>query len=229
MTRTILKIVTVFVIGTVGGIFADQILWPYFVERPLFYKYDLEQRPIQITKQQKITIQENQALQDAIEEVKTSVVAVRSETGFGSGLVASSDGLVVTLNSVANGTSTVVYQGQQLKAGLVKTEGKFTVLRINKDNLPTPAFIDIEQARLGQRVFLIGKLFKEKELVTVINHGIIKYFDKNGIHTNIFEIKTLGGSPLLDIKGDVLGLVTIDRQGKVTSIPLPPTDQLFKP
>ena len=31
-----------FFFGIFGGIFATQILWPYFVEKPLFLKYKIE-------------------------------------------------------------------------------------------------------------------------------------------------------------------------------------------
>ena len=45
MTKNLLIIIGVFLTGIVGGLFAKQILWAYFIERPLFLKYNLEQRP----------------------------------------------------------------------------------------------------------------------------------------------------------------------------------------
>lgn len=212
-------------IGMVGGIFAEELFWPYFVERPLFYKHNLERRPVEVTRKEEITISENKALQDSIEEVESSVVSIESaqDEFLGSGLIASSDGMIVTLKSVTDGTSTVVYQGQELEAGLVKVEGEFTVLKMEQDNLPTRNFV--AQPQLGQRVFLMGKMND----LTVVNHGIVKYLKEDEIHTNIFESKTLQGSPLLDIEGNVLGLVTVDQQGKVVGVPLPQAEELFGP
>jgi len=102
MSKNILKIVAFFIIGTVGGIFADQILWPYFIEKPLFYQYRLEQSPVYVTERKEVTIQENTALKEAIEKVEKTVVGVRTQTKEekileGSGLIVTSDGLIVTL------------------------------------------------------------------------------------------------------------------------------------
>ena len=106
MTKNILKIVIFFLVGMTGGIFSEQIFWPYFVERPLFYQYDLGNQPVYITEQKQVTVQENTALSLAIEKVEQSVVGVKTQktTGIileGSGLVVTSDGLVVTLAELA--------------------------------------------------------------------------------------------------------------------------------
>src|SRR4030043_2308358 len=105
MGKNVLKIIVFFIIGMVGGIFADQIFWPYFIERPLFYQYDLEQRPVNVTEIKEITIQENIALENAIEKAGKTAVGIRTKlkSGIileGSGLIVSSDGLVVTFASL---------------------------------------------------------------------------------------------------------------------------------
>lgn len=89
----------------VGGIFADQILWPYFIERPLFYKYRLEQAPVYVNETKEITIQENTALQEAIKKLDKVVVAIRAKTPAGkitegSGVIVTNDGLILSLNSL---------------------------------------------------------------------------------------------------------------------------------
>ena len=80
MLKHIFKIIVIFIIGMVGGIFANQIFWPYFIEKPLFYQYRLEQSPIYLTERKEITIQENLALKNAIEKVEKVVIGVKSET-----------------------------------------------------------------------------------------------------------------------------------------------------
>ncbi|GAI52448.1 unnamed protein product, partial [marine sediment metagenome] len=49
---------------------------------------------------------------------------------------------------------------------------------------------------------------------------IVKFFAGDYIRTNIFEKNTLSGSALFNIKGELLGLNTIDSEGKVTAIPI---------
>jgi len=52
-----------------------------------------------------------------------------------------------------------------------------------------------------------------------VNQGIVKGFSKDAISTNIFEQSTLQGSALFDIAGRIVGLNTVDKEGKVVSIP----------
>ncbi len=204
-------------IGAVGGIFSTEILWPSMVESP-----SSEIPAKQVNKTKRVTVKENEALQDVIEETEPSVVAIKGEKN-GTGFVLTSDGLVVTLSSITDGTSTVVYQGEELVGSLVKTGETFTTLQIDKDNLPTRGIA--EEVQLGERVFLIGKLFND-EIITAVNHGIVKYFDQEEVYTNISESESLEGSPLLNIEGEVIGLVTVD-EGKAIGAVLPEISKLI--
>ncbi|MEK9181360.1 MAG: hypothetical protein AAB871_03930, partial [Patescibacteria group bacterium] len=76
-------IIGLFIVAMVGGIFADQIIWPYFVEKPLFYQYRLEKAPIYLTETKQVTIEENTALSDAIEKTAKAVVGVKTKTKTG--------------------------------------------------------------------------------------------------------------------------------------------------
>jgi len=228
MVKNIIKIIAIFIIGAIGGIFADQILWPYFIERPLFYKYRLEQSPVYVIEKKEVIIQENIALIEAINKVKNSIVAIKTEpkkgkTIFGSGIIVTSDGLMVTLAElVPFGSNFNFYIAnkkvhfQILKRGLKEN---LALIKIKTDeNLSTCAFADFEKIKLGKRVILIGTIFDNNEPKLMVNEGIIKYFDKNYIHTNIFEKNTLSGSSLFDIEGNLLGLNEIDKEGKIISI-----------
>ena len=105
MRHFITQILGIFLIGLIGGIFGSQVVWPLLVERPLFYKYNLPQTPTYVTETKEITVQENIALQDAVEKVRKTAVAVRSRdlagnVRQGSGFVLTSDGLILTLNEL---------------------------------------------------------------------------------------------------------------------------------
>ena len=232
MLKNISKIISIFIIGIVGGIFADQILWPYFIERPLFHQYRLEQRPVYVTERKEITIQENIALRDAIEKVEKVVVGVRTQTKAekileGSGLIVTSDGLVVTLAELVPQGSNFSFfidgaphqinsGGQILKRDLKEN---LALIKIEEENLPTVSFADLEKMKLGERVFLVG-ITQPPDGVWVVNEGIVKTFGQDFIKTNIFEKYILAGSPLFNIEGEVLGLNTIDKEGKVIAIPV---------
>jgi len=229
MAKNILKIIAIFIIGMVGGIFADQIFWPYFVERPLFYQYRLEKTPIYVTERKEVIIQENTALREAIEKVKDSTIYLQTQTISGkvlegSGLILTSDGLVVTLAElVPRGSKFSFYvEGEKTSFQILKRDLKenLALIKLEKENLPTVDFADLEKIKLGERVFLVAKVLKEKEIETTTNEGIIKRFDQDIIETNIFEDKKIRGSPLFNIDGKALGLITVDSQGRVSAIPI---------
>lgn len=228
MVKNILKIIALFVIGMTGGVFADQILWPYLVEKPLFNKYSLEEAPAYVIEKKETIIQESTALTEAIERLENTVMRVRSQNASGtiegSGLIVTSDGLMVTLAElVPQGSSfsfflngkTVAFQ--VLKRDLNKN---LALVKLGESNLPTVNFANLDEMKLGERVFLVAEVFNKKETFKVVNEGIVRSFDKNLIETNISEKYILNGSPLFNIKGEVLGINTISAEGKVVAVPI---------
>ena len=225
MWKNIFKIIFIFIIGMVGGIFADQIFWPYFVERPLFYQYRLEKTPIYVTERKEIHIQENLALTDSIEKVKDSVVFVRSKSKTGkilegSGLILTSDGLILTLSDLVpqNYEIKIFLEGKEFTPKVLQRKNNLALLKIEEKNLKTISFADFEKTKLGEMVFLLGVVSEDNLQKMVVNEGIIKTFDENSIPTNISENKLLQGSSLFNIEGELLGLNTIDKEGKIMAI-----------
>ena len=230
MGKNIFKILTIFVIGMVGGIFAEQIFWPYFIERPLFYEYRLERRPIVLNETKEVVIQENTALKEAVEKVGQTVVGVRTRlsggrTLDGSGLILTSDGLMITLAElVPSGPNTIfILEGKQVNFQVLKRDLKenLALIKLEGSHLTTAGFGELDKLKIGERIFLLGSIFeagKEIKAKKVANEGIIKSFDDNFLQTNIFENVNLKGSPLFDIEGRVLGINMIDKEGKVGAI-----------
>ena len=230
MAKNVFKIITLFIIGVVGGIFADQILWPYFIERPLFYQYRLEQNPVYLTEIKEITVQENTAITEAIEKVEKSVVGIITETADGkilegSGLIVTSDGLMVTLAElVPQGSDFDFFRdNKKISFQILKRDLKtnLALIKLADGNLSTVSFADLEKLKLGERVFLVGITFDAKNnSQTIVNEGIMKSLTADFIKTNIFENYLLVGSPLFNVAGETLGINTIDSEGKVITIPI---------
>ena len=226
MKKNILKIISLFVIGIFGGIFADQILCPYLIEKSIFYKNELT-RPVFLTETKEIIVQENTALKEAVEKAEKSVVGIRTKTKTGkilegSGLIVTSDGLVVTLaEMVSQASSYTFFVGDKsFSPQLLKIDSKqnLALLKIEENSLATCGFADMEKLKLGERVFLVGVVFENGNLQNLVNEGIVKIFDSNFIETNIVEKSSLSGSPLFNIEGNVLGLNTISKNGEVITI-----------
>jgi S1-C subfamily serine protease len=245
MAKSVLKILAVFVIGTVGGIFADQILWPYFIERPLFHQYRLEQTPIYVTEKKETTlyIQENLALRKTVEDVIPAVVGVKTKTPTGeilkgSGLVVTSDGFIVTLASlVPKGSEFYFFVDDKWPAYQIlkrDLENDLALIKVEKSGLKTRGFADLEKIKLAEPVFLVGMNFDVAipETVTTtqsqflvppqqkVNTGIVTTFDETVIKTNISEKTEIEGSPLFNVEGKVVGLNFIDESGQVSAIPI---------
>ena len=213
----------------VGGIFADQIFWPYFVERPLFYKYRLEQAPIYITEIKEIKVQENVALQLAIEKAEKVMAGVKTTTKTGktlegTGLILTSDGLIITLAELVPQDSNFSFfvDGKTPSFQILKRDLKenLALIKLEEKNLSTTGFADLGKIKLGERVFLVGIIFEKGAAQKTVNEGIVRGLTSETIKTNISEKPNIKGSPLFDIEGNILGLNTVDKEGKVLAIPV---------
>ncbi len=224
MLKNILKILVIFVFGMAGGIFASQILWPY--------NNQSANVSLPLTEKKEIIIQENTALEEAVKKVEKAVVGIKTKTTggkiiTGSGIIVTTDGLIITLSELLpkagdfaffiDGKIVAEYQilkrDQKINLVLLKVKAE-------KDDLQTSGFADFEEIKLGERVFLVGMIFSESEPIKMVNEGIVKYLTEDYIRTNIFENNTLIGSPLFNIKGELLGLNIIDSQARITAIPV---------
>ena len=218
--------------GMAGGMLSNQIFQPFFIERLIFRDYRLEQPPVYVTDKKEIFIQENTALKNAIEKVEKIIVGVETKTGTakvlqGSGLILTSDGLIITLAElVPQGASfSFLIEGKKVAYQILKRDPKsnLALIKLESVNLPTAGFADLEKIKSGERVFLVGvnhPLVKAGAVGKTVNEGIIKNLGGELIETNILEKKSLAGSPLFDIKGDIVGLNTISETGQVSAIPV---------
>lgn len=228
MLKNILKIFGIFILGILGGILGSQILEPYLFEQFFFYKYGLPSPPVYINRTEKIIIQENVAIINAVEKVKKAVIGVKTVTQKGeilegAGLILTSDGLAITLADLVpkGGDFDFYFDKEKLKYQILKRDLKenLALIKLEGKNLPTVSFGNLEKLKLGERVFLIGVIFEKEEPRKFTNEGIVKYFEENSIETNIFE-KKAAGSCLFDIEGNVLGLNELNKEGEVSAIPV---------
>lgn len=224
--KNILKLVLLAVFAGISGIFADQVVWPYLVQRPLFYQYHLEQPPVYVTEKQETTITENTALKDAIEKVAKTVVNVKSVSSSkaavsGSGLALTSDGLVVTFSDllVSGAQFEIASDGQKNAFEIVKRDKtvNLALVKVDKGNMATASFYDLGKLKLGERIFLLGYAADGKQFA---NDGIVRSFTDKTIETNIIDSIEANGSPVFDIEGNILGLAKVDKAGRVSVVPV---------
>jgi uncharacterized protein YlaN (UPF0358 family) len=231
MSKRILNIIFIFVVGMVGGIFSSQFLLPHLLEDNFMgfdsnYLAKMASGPIYLTEKKEITLEENSALQGSVQAVKDVVVFIKTEingkTLTGSGLILTNDGLIVTLNELVprGGASKFFVEEEAYNGKILKrdSEKNLALIKIEGNNFKTTSFANFEQVNAGERFFLFGKVNFGGERVNLVNEGIIKYLTSEHIKTNITEDVALGGSSLFNVKGEFLGLNTIDKEGSVLTI-----------
>ncbi|MDO8741173.1 MAG: S1C family serine protease [Candidatus Woesearchaeota archaeon] len=230
--KTILIVVGVLLLGALGALIFNMFVLPYLLTNTYFENFqfvkDFKSGKIIINSKEQIYIQENTALESAIERVLKSTVAIQVTTlagssYIGSGLITTSDGLIViSANLIPAGSKFNIFiNGEKVDFKIQKSDYKknLILVKIDKNNLPTVGFADFNKIKLGQRVFLTS-VSSIKTDDWLANEGIIRSFNENAIKTNISEKSVVLGSPLFNISGELLGLNYIDQDGRVSAIPV---------
>ncbi len=141
------------------------------------------------------------------------------ERGAGSGFIISPDGYIVTNNHVIQGAQKITVKladGRVFKAKVVGTDpfSDIALIKINAKNLPTLPLGNSDLLRIGEWVIAIGNPFGLTHTVTV---GVISAKGRSGIGITDIEdfIQTdaainpgNSGGPLLNLKGEVIGMNT---------------------
>ncbi|MFA7714613.1 MAG: serine protease [Candidatus Paceibacterota bacterium] len=212
--------------GGFGGFLVQKFL-------PSFYSAPESSPNYFVTKEEKYYIQENDALKEAVQKVRSSVVGIKTVAAdkkviAGSGLILTSDGLAVTLAELvpASGKTSFFIDSQLVNGQILKRDLKqnLALIKIEKSGLSTGGFFMLDQLKIGERVFLVGQIFDAKTFVPnfLTNEGVAKSFDSEfTVQTSIRETDAVSGAPVFDIKGSVLGLSYIyGSNGSVAVLPI---------
>ena len=159
------------------------------------------------------------SFQDYSKMVSSSVkstVTIKSDIGHGSGFFISSDGLIMTNYHViekAKDIEVIMNAGFSLPAQVISYDEDYDVAIIKViGNGYKPLFLkDTDEVTIGEEVIVIGTP-KEIELGQSVSKGIIsgkrEFENKQYIQTDASVNGGNSGGPLLDIKGEVLGIVS---------------------
>jgi len=144
----------------------------------------------------------------------------RRTSGLGSGVIVSPKGYVLTNNHVIEGMDQIevlLADGQtRLSAKLVGAdpETDLAVLKVEREDLPSITFGNLDTVRVGDVVLAIGNPFGFGQTVTM---GIVSGLGRRGLRLNTYEnfIQTdasinpgNSGGPLVDSSGNLIGINT---------------------
>ena len=208
------------------------------------------------TSKQSVLIEQQSAAIDVAKKVSPSVVSVTSQsTGFsffgrtqttkgaGTGIIASSDGLIITNNHVIEGAQNLTVftsDGKEYKDAQVVArdpQNDLAFLRVKASGLRAAEFGDSSQVKVGTQVIAIGNALGQYQ--NTVTEGIISGLgrpvtagDESGgnVETlqNLFQTDAAinpgnSGGPLVDLTGKVIGINTAvagNAQGIGFAIPI---------
>ena len=154
---------------------------------------------------------------------KEGVVKVITKDGFGSGFIVSQDGYIVTNYHVADGQKNNIQvkmnSNIKLKATVVKSNEEYDLLllKIDVDELKPLYIGKSEDMETGDDVYAIGTPL-ETSLGQSITKGIISGVREIGgmnyLQTDVSINSGNSGGPLINDKGEVIGVTTMKLSGK---------------
>ena len=178
-------------------------------------------------------VEDGLASAELIEQVKHSVVVITNQKadgsmGLGSGFIITEDGYIVTNQHVIEGAQSLtvdLYDGNFYEAEIVGASERddLAVLKINADNLPAITLGKSEYCYAGERVYAIGSP-DSYDFAWTVTMGIISHTDRqikiydddgnlektmNVIQTDTAVNHGNSGGPLINTRGEVVGIVTL--------------------
>jgi serine protease Do len=141
------------------------------------------------------------------------------EQSLGSGVIVTSDGMILTNNHVIDGASDIevdLSDKREFKAKLIGTDAKtdVAILKIDATGLPTLSIGDSSRLEVGDIVFAVGDPFGVGETATM---GIVSATGRSGLGIESYEdfIQTdasinpgNSGGAMIDLHGDLIGVNT---------------------
>ena len=180
---------------------------------------------------------EELSLQQLYERCADTIVAitgtVEDESGYywGTGVIASPDGLIVTNAQIIDGCDSAkvtLYNDESYEAKLVGVDGisDLALLKIDAEGLPAAVFGDVSSIAVGDEVAAIGNPLGEDFRSTLTN-GIISAIDRglnyNGRTMSLLQTNTAinqgnSGGALFNMYGQVVGITNMKMMSYYSSI-----------
>ena len=232
MKKRILYFFSILIIGGLGGALLSNIFARNLSRLPGLSGLQLsgQDQTVIVNKTEQVFVEQSVVLKKAIDQNLPALVAIKSFyndtlVSGGIGFVVGADGLVLTrkewVNSAVNKIS-IEKEGKVFPAEILKKDDDngLVLLKANISNLPVVSFSNTEVYELGEFVFLLGTKYDPSgKAMSFINSGILKTVGGKVLDTNIDEdFKLATGAPLINAKGEVVGIAAVNSSGQVFAI-----------
>lgn len=222
-------------VGGAAGIFANQIFLPWLASFKFFEKiswiYQGRDGATIVNRTEKFYIQEETAVEGVLNDLAPAVVGIRSEKKYslgksqilaqGSGLILTSDGLVATalnLAPVLTNKISILKDGEEWEAKILKRDeaNNLVLLKVEKTNLPVAKLAEGGDLRLGEKIVLSGVDFSASGLTKFADLGFVR--QASPLLVQFSELKSITGAPLINLKGEVMGINALNKKGETEII-----------
>ncbi|MEK7452816.1 MAG: trypsin-like peptidase domain-containing protein [Patescibacteria group bacterium] len=230
--KNLLNLILIFFLGGIGGVFFSDILLPKLLSYNVFsdLAVAIGERITIVNKTENISIYESEILDNLIKKNRESLVVIKNfrDDKFissGAGFIVSSDGLILTRREVVsdqNNDISIERDGNKFSAKIHKRldDNGLILLKSNASNLPVVSFASPSDILLGNKVILIGNKINSLGNYEFVDVGFLRSIDDFILETSIQDdTNLLSGTPLLDLKGNVLGINFTNSKGDVLSVP----------
>lgn len=153
---------------------------------------------------------------EVYEKTLPSIVSIEANidkgTSGGTGCVVSSNGIILTSSHVIEHSKDIqvtTFSGKTYNArvlAILKNKNDLALIKIDTDEkLQLAKFGNSDEVKVGQRVLTIGCPFGFKDTLTT---GIVSRidFERNKIQTDAAINPGCSGGPLLNLKGEIIGI-----------------------
>ena len=252
-SKKILFILLLMIFGGLGGIVADKYAFPYLSTTALFSRYAFLKKSMEdvtvINKTEQVFIKEETSISKVVSKVAPSVVNIASYSEIdiknpkkilppaknGTGLIITSDGLIMTYASAINPTGSkykvFMADGNAYDGELrgIDSFSNLAFLKISASNLPTVSFGNSDDLSPGEKIIAIGNSAGNYSnryaagLLSNFNQGYnlsgktVSSSEKlEGILETDFNFeKYYVGGPVVDYASQVIGIIgTIERDSQ---------------
>jgi S1-C subfamily serine protease len=166
-------------------------------------------------------------LEEIVALVKPSVVYLEGSKRAGTGFLVTGTGLIATNAHVARGEESLLAKlsgGVQLVASVayIDDDVDIALLKVEGANFPHLVLADASTIRQGQEVFAVGN--PGEAMAFSVTKGIVSAVDKfpiagpgTWIQTDAQLNPGNSGGPLINMKGEVIGITTSKPSGATTT------------
>lgn len=161
-------------------------------------------------------------INSTIKYLVKSVVTIEHKNGHGSGFIVSEDGYILTNYHVIHGNTDLdikLNESITLKATIVRTNPEYdlALLKINAEDLQPLLLGNSDSLDVGDEVIAIGTP-EDISLGQSVSKGIVsgkrKFEGQVFIQTDVSVNPGNSGGPLINLKGEVIGIVSRKLVGK---------------